>query len=262
MSLILSALQKLETASGGNEDAPIWHAPIEPRPNGKALRHRSGRRVGAALLSTLTVICLGVAGYVLAGYWEGRSIDEKRALRGDLMKPVATAALSSTRVVNSADSLSAETDISASNKKATVNADEGKGQAPVAKPSPPLSAASQIRLSQVTPLPKPTGTEKVSRRPSLPAKTAINRKAPATPPSPPPERTEPSVADETLPDAEGLTLMAVSWSDHRENRLAVINGRIVREGGRIEGHDVLRIAAEQVVLGFNGRRLQLVFEKR
>ncbi|MFH1984362.1 MAG: general secretion pathway protein GspB [Pseudomonadota bacterium] len=262
MSLILSALQKLETASGGNEDAPIWRTPIESRENRRAFRHRSGRRAGAALLSTLAVTCFGIAGYILAGYWEGRGIDEKRAVHGDL-KPVATVARPSTPIVNRADSMTANFDASNSQEKKAVKTTEGEeGQTSEMKPPQAMKASRKAHISAVRSVPKPAGTEKVSKRPSMPDKSAMNRIVPFPSPALSPDRAELTAAGEPLPVAEGLTLMAVSWSDHPENRLAVINGRIIREGGRIEGHDVLQIAAEQVVLGSNGRRLSIGFIKR
>ncbi len=64
-----------------------------------------------------------------------------------------------------------------------------------------------------------------------------------------------------LPPAEGLELQALSWADAPEKRLAVINGRFIREGGRIDGYVVSRIEEESVVLSMNGRNFRIRFPK-
>jgi len=45
-----------------------------------------------------------------------------------------------------------------------------------------------------------------------------------------------------------LKLQAISWASDPENRIAVINGKIVREGGRVEGVTVIGIDKDYVSL--------------
>ena len=58
----------------------------------------------------------------------------------------------------------------------------------------------------------------------------------------------------------GLELQAVSWAQNPKNRIAVINGSIVREGGSIEGYAVVRIDEDQVVVRKDLSQWRLVFD--
>jgi hypothetical protein len=57
----------------------------------------------------------------------------------------------------------------------------------------------------------------------------------------------------------GLELQAVSWSPDPANRIAVINGSIIREGGSIEGYSVVRIAEDEVQVRKGLSQWRLVF---
>ena len=58
----------------------------------------------------------------------------------------------------------------------------------------------------------------------------------------------------------GLELQAVSWAPSPANRIAVINGSIVREGGSIEGYSVARIDEDEVVVRKGLSQWRLVFK--
>lgn len=57
----------------------------------------------------------------------------------------------------------------------------------------------------------------------------------------------------------GLELQAVSWSTSPANRIAVINGSIVREGGSIGGFSVTRIEQDEVLVRKGLSQWKLVF---
>ena len=57
----------------------------------------------------------------------------------------------------------------------------------------------------------------------------------------------------------GLELQAVSWTPDPANRIAVINGSILREGGSIEGYSVVRIEEDEVVVRKGLSQWKLVF---
>lgn len=57
----------------------------------------------------------------------------------------------------------------------------------------------------------------------------------------------------------GLELQAVSWSPDPKNRIAVINGSIVREGGLIEGYAVVRIEEDEILVRKGLSQWRLVF---
>jgi hypothetical protein len=60
----------------------------------------------------------------------------------------------------------------------------------------------------------------------------------------------------------GLKLMAIAWSAVPAQRIAVINGRIVREGESLEGVFVSRINENDVILQKNDELVKLVFKVR
>ena len=56
-----------------------------------------------------------------------------------------------------------------------------------------------------------------------------------------------------------LELQAIAWSDDTNRRIAVINGRILREGGSIEGVSIVRINQDDVVFKKGGEAWKQVF---
>jgi hypothetical protein len=66
------------------------------------------------------------------------------------------------------------------------------------------------------------------------------------------------VSAQPLKDSK-LTLQAISWSEKPENRIAVINASIVREGESIEGFRVIQIGQDDVVVRGSGKEWKLVF---
>ena len=64
-----------------------------------------------------------------------------------------------------------------------------------------------------------------------------------------------------LPAGEGeLKLMAIAWSDEPTNRMAVINGGIIREGGSIGGAHIEKINEDDVIVRKGNRVYRLVFK--
>lgn len=89
----------------------------------------------------------------------------------------------------------------------------------------------------------------------------------ASPPAPEPVEAAPAKKASTPPPAEtfatppadndGLTLMALVWSEQPESRFVVINGVILRQGGSIENSTVVRIEGDYVVMRTGGITWQL-----
>jgi cytoskeletal protein RodZ len=65
----------------------------------------------------------------------------------------------------------------------------------------------------------------------------------------------------TFPDADGLDLQAISWAESPEDRMAIINGRFVREGRNIQGYRVVEIEPERVILSSNNNRYKVRFKR-
>ncbi len=66
------------------------------------------------------------------------------------------------------------------------------------------------------------------------------------------------VSAQPLEDSK-LKLQAISWSEKPENRIAVINSNIVREGELIEGFRVIQIGQDDVLVRADAKEWKLVF---
>ncbi len=65
-----------------------------------------------------------------------------------------------------------------------------------------------------------------------------------------------------LDPSAGLTLQAISWSADPARRLAVINGRLCREGEPVDGYVLVRISTDDVLLSDGRISARLVFKIR
>ena len=72
-------------------------------------------------------------------------------------------------------------------------------------------------------------------------------------------RTAVEVPQTTPKDNAGLTLQALVWSEQPEDRFAVINGSILREGSTIEGSVVARIEPDSVTMRSGGTTWNLKY---
>jgi hypothetical protein len=59
-----------------------------------------------------------------------------------------------------------------------------------------------------------------------------------------------------------LKLQALAWSDDAVRRMVVINGRIVHEGGSVDGYQVVEIRMEDVIVNAAGKSWRLEFGLR
>ena len=76
---------------------------------------------------------------------------------------------------------------------------------------------------------------------------------------------EPKPEASKQPDTTGqaldskLELQAIAWSTDPNERIAVINGQIVREGDSIKGFSVARISSESVIVKRGAKEWELMF---
>jgi hypothetical protein len=61
-----------------------------------------------------------------------------------------------------------------------------------------------------------------------------------------------------LLDASDLKLHAIAWSPEPDQRIAVINNSITREGDTIDGFNIVRIAQEEIVISKDRERWRLM----
>lgn len=124
-----------------------------------------------------------------------------------------------------------------------------KPVAPVQKVIPPQPERPAPQSRPPRPAVSPTAAEK-SVPP--PAKTPPPARAAAPDSAPPPKVELPVLSTD-------LKLQAISWAREPKNRIAVINGSIVREGGGMEGYAIVRIDEDQVVVRKGSDQWRLVF---
>ena len=118
-------------------------------------------------------------------------------------------------------------------------------RAAASRPKRPLPAYSQkaVEPAAVKKAPAPAQNEPRPQSDTAPASPASE-----------------SAAPEML--TEGFQLQAISWSERTEDRMAVVNGKIVREGTVLDGYKITRIDPEEVIISKAERRWRLVFVSR
>ena len=76
-----------------------------------------------------------------------------------------------------------------------------------------------------------------------------------------PAQTRPRQTYDRITDSK-LKLQALAWSEDAVRRMAVINGRIVHEGESVDGYQVVKIRAEDVIVNAGGKSWRLEFGLR
>jgi hypothetical protein len=125
-------------------------------------------------------------------------------------------------------------------------------------PAPPPKEASPPTappLEKALPVPKAAPPPAVKKIPSAPRK----EKPPARAVEAKPNRS----ATANLPVlTTDLKLQAISWASAPGDRLAVINGNIMREGTSLEGYSIVQIDRDEVVVRKGSEQWKLVFNLR
>ena len=122
--------------------------------------------------------------------------------------------------------------------------------------------------AQVKELP-PDGPIPVSRSQKKRSKKKVSRKAATSvkrtkssesrPPRLPTKVLDSKPVSVKLLEDSKLKLQAISWSENPDNRIAVINGSIMREGESIEGFRIIQIGQDDVVVRAGQNERKLVF---
>ena len=66
----------------------------------------------------------------------------------------------------------------------------------------------------------------------------------------------------TLPVESNLELQAISWSDQPAQRIAVVNGSIIKEGEKIQDYQLQEIKNDEVIFQHRGQHWRLRFQKK
>jgi hypothetical protein len=114
----------------------------------------------------------------------------------------------------------------------------------------------------------PQSAEPATAPPATPpsAESVARRTTPA-----PPAKSPPSVSTQTRTSDDNkfsaaerlrdnrLKIQAIAWSPVADERMAVINSHIVREGSSVEGFSVIAIRQDDVIVNEQGRLYRVVF---
>jgi len=141
----------------------------------------------------------------------------------------------------------------AANRRDSLTPVQPQGQPP---PSVPTSTAKPLPQANARP-PLDDGEQRadtVARRMENPPRAPLPKDTSA------PERQsdDPYVGAQRMTDGR-LKVQAIAWAPEPPERMAVVNNRIVREGGTLEGFFVVGIGKEAIFVRENGRLLKVLF---
>jgi hypothetical protein len=215
LSAILKALRKIEKASSGEDQAPSFSKNLDPK---KVIHRRARkalflRRLVSVLVPFLILASVVVLVFTLKSFLPGSTV---------FLSPVS-------RVHGEEEK---DTKLRAQEQKRESHQEPEK--IPKERTDPRIRAAMESS----------PGSSSLKARSSAPGENSEAHAAyrggerPSIP-------TEPRLQDKPTPSLE---LQAIVWSDDPASCFAVINGRIVRPGGMVDGVSVVEIDKETVSL--------------
>jgi MSHA biogenesis protein MshK len=287
LSSILKALKKIEEESPPPEAFPSLPQPIDSRKaiNSKAQKRRRVRRTLTilfivAVLAVAAGILFSQRRMIVAKIWPPAA-PSNRSGRAAVTPPAnkvykakITAAPGNSVQQRPAQNRQPKNPIKSPKTRPPVN----KSQA--AKSTFPTGAAAgqrESKSSSLKALSPPGPDEKAQLNANVekplkktptpmsatPAEKSVPRNAnvpiePAAAAPVKPARTPAKVTYDRIADSK-LKLQALAWSADDARRMAVINGRIVREGESVDGYQVMQIREEDVVVNDGGKSWRLEF---
>ena len=243
MSTILKALKRLETEPSNSEDLPS----MSRQTRSQWFAGRTRRRV-RILWSLIIVLLLSVS--VLGFFW-------------NRIPDIANLFDSTTEDIKIVRKIIAPAKPKPLDKAVKTESDS-KTTPPLRnrRPAATNQKRSPVSVTAKTPI---DGTSQSAPLPVVQAPRKPANRRPSTEFLPPKER--PSPESETTPSPPNLadpryTLQAIAWSKNPSERLAVINGQVLREGDGIEGITVTQIGTNEVIVQKESKLWKLVFQAR
>jgi hypothetical protein len=269
LSSILKAFKKIDESSPADDSNPLWPNPGEARDTiTRGIKKRwLIRRVTTYILVAACVISLAVLLYFR---------------QADRASQVRTAGTPSGKKSKQGQLHRATTAKTVPTEKPSIPA--VKPKSPTARPStppvtmpPPQNPPPALQDTPAAPTldESPMSTGRNRSRPPLPKKSmkaATKIKAPTggesartSPPEPESVKSSSASPPETstqysrLQSAE-LILQAIAWAPEPSERIAVVNGSIVKEGDSVAGYTLMRIRKDDIVLNDGVKTWQLEFD--
>lgn len=264
MSTILKALKRIDHTAPPPEDLQSPSPRIDPK---KALRARVHkvhlyRKLYLSLLLLVAVIAAGWFAYSQKDLFLSKlpfgGASEKAPIYQAKIHPNAEQPPKQ-RTMTSSDRPNIRTGTSAEKDPAGVDIlSSPLPRKPAQQKIPILTSSNKNRTSGQKPTAKPeisqtqiSDTQKAAQRNSLESTVASTEKKQALP-------TQVPRSYRRLDD-DKLKLQAIAWSNEAAQRIAVINGHVVREGESVEGFAVDQIRQEDVIVNDGTESWQLEF---
>lgn len=280
MSSILKALKKIETESPAPEEFTSWPKKIDTKTaiNSAAKKRWYYQKLASYFWVGLVIIAIGML------IFSQREFISTRILPAVTHPPSEESAQASNS--NGVRVFRAKIDTDQLPKTNTTPRSPAKGLSGLSKNSRRFSSENQP--SQIPPVTRPQMGAASTATPlkKVPSVAPVNKTAPKKiPPQPaqhasktgrqatarsskisPPKRkmttsSKTEVKYNRLADA-AFKLQAIAWSKDAAKRLAVINGRIIREGESVDGYTVTQIRQEDVIINDGSKTWLLEFGLR
>lgn len=280
MSSILKALKKIEEESPAPQTYPTLKKPIDPQQalNAGPLKRRRLRKLitfGLVLLviAAAAVILFSRRQMIIAKMLSGGDSGSMTAMDASksgnskvyrakisppAAKPTQKPSLKTRRLPPKTPSTKPEDSEKKFQADPRANAANSTRGQPILKSSPVQQPPKTVlkapaKKPQIKTPPPPDAVSPAPAvspakpLPAAPAAAADNRPA-----------AKPAATYDRIEDSK-LKLQALAWSDEVTKRMAVINGRIVREGESVDGYRVIEIHEEEVVVNQDGKSWRLEF---
>lgn len=266
MSTILKALKRIDQTSPPPDDLQTWPPKVDAQKTVKTRIHKIWlyRKVYLVLILTMVLIAAGWLAYSQRHWLASKILPQKTSAKGSIHQA---------KIYPGSD----ESTDAVSKKKPTLkhqNAQSGAGSgtrsAGVSRPSrrvPPIPASQKSQKSKIhassgktqAPGAQITAQSNISRSPVAGSGKSIPRDTRSAAAAPPKKSMSRAARSYQRMDDSKLKLQAIAWSKDAAQRLAVINGHIVREGESVDGFLVNKIRQEDVVVNDGSASWQLEF---
>ena len=266
MSTILKALKRIDQTTPPSDDLQAWPSSIDTQKTVKARVRKIWlqRRVYLALILIIVLIAAGWLAYSQRVWLASKILPQKTSAKGPIYQA---------KIHPGSETSKAPVSRKAPNLKGQ-NARSGAGSVPrpagverSSRRTPPIPASQKNQKNKMitstgnAPSPGTNIASKpnVSRSPAAgPAKSRQRNTRPASVAPMKKSTTRVARSYRRLDDSK-VKLQAIAWSKDAAQRLAVINGHIVREGESVDGYLINQIRKDDVVVNDGSTSWQLEF---
>ena len=269
LSTILKALKRIDQTAPPPEDLEAWPAEIDTKKTVRGRIHRIWlyRKVYLALTLTIIILAAGWLVYSQKQWLAAKIFPQQTAAKGPIYHAKIDPGPDASK-----DSTPEKAPLP---KDQDARPDTGSQLGPTVKHQPPRGLPRFPASQKVQKNPIYTSSDK-TQAPAKDASVKPNVSRPPTASSGKPvqrdtgasaavtegqseSRVTPVAKSYRRLDESKLKLQAIAWSKIAAQRIAVINGRIVREGESVDGFVVNQIRQEDVVVNDGSASWQLEF---